>query len=619
NWFNEREENLVGAIAGAVAAAVRQVFLFVDLEEVNRLSERLNSTTFEKVQDVVELVHQSATQLMDTNNMYIALYDDYSDTVRFSLFYEGGKKFNVETDIRLRPRQAGKGKTEAIIRSKEPLFHPTKEDHIAWYKQEGNQDYIKDVKMASWIGVPMLVNDKVIGVVATYHPTADYVYSRDDLASLQIMANQAAIAISNVRLAQQRKLREMGQLLSAQIYLPESELLEILYTQTKELMNAEYMYIALYDQATDMIRFGFAMRPEGRVDVERNEKWKPRRAKDGKGKTEWIVNNQKPLFHPTVREGNEWYKKAGFEPATGSSDGSWVGVPMLTQQGNVVGVISVSHPGEETKDEDGEIIGYTNEYLYDSHDLQLLETLAKAAANALENARRYREAQASQELGTLGTAMGAIQHRINNTLNIVSPNVERLRKRVDPTDGEISEILDIIDRNVHYTSQIIHRIQEALRGEQQTTNLNGILQEVANQASAQWRADTGIADIVVTTNLDDAVPLFKGSSGQIYEVFTNLTNNAYRAMPEGGKLNIISKLDGNMILVRVIDTGSGIPNKILSRLFERPVPSKEAGGTSGLGLFLGSLIVQSLGGSLKVEKTGAEGTTMLVQFPVPRS
>jgi signal transduction histidine kinase len=213
--------------------------------------------------------------------------------------------------------------------------------------------------------------------------------------------------------------------------------------------------------------------------------------------------------------------------------------------------------------------------------------------------------------------MSAIQHRINNTLNIVSPNVTRLRKRVNETDQEIQAILDIIDRNVTYTSLIIHRIQEALRGERQVVNINSILHDVARQAEQHWQTEaTGPVEVI--PELDDTIPQFEGPIGQISELFTNLANNACRAMIGGGKLNIRSKLDNGIIYVRVKDTGPGIAASILPRLFTRPVPTKETGGTSGLGLYLGSLIAQSLGGNIEVEATGQNGTTMLVRVPVPR-
>ncbi|MBK8988131.1 MAG: GAF domain-containing sensor histidine kinase [Chloroflexi bacterium] len=413
------------------------------------------------------------------------------------------------------------------------------------------------------------------------------------------MANQAAIAISNVRLAQQRQLREMGQLLSANIYLAEKELLEIIYKQTSQLMDTKEMYVALYDIATDMVRFGLAFQGGKRADVETDPHWQPRRA--GSGRTEWIIKYKAPLFHPTGEIGKGWYAQEGRKEYIGTDLGCWVGVPMIVNSDQVVGVISVWQPDKE--------------YAYDGHDLGLLQTLADTAASALNNARRYRESQAQQELAALGTAMSAIQHRINNTLNIVSPNVTRLRKRVHG-DPETQEILDIIDRNVSYTSQIIHRIQAALRGERQIVDINAILYEVAQQAEQHWLTET-TGPTEVSLDFDNAIPLFEGPLGQLSELFTNLAHNACRAMAQGGMLKIHSKLDNNIIYIKVIDTGSGIADSILPRLFTRPIPTKEAGGTSGLGLYLGALITQSLGGDIEVEDTGQNGTTMLVRIPLP--
>ncbi|MCA9975437.1 MAG: GAF domain-containing sensor histidine kinase, partial [Anaerolineales bacterium] len=588
-------------LAGAAAAAVRQIELFNDLEAVNRLSQKLNSRTFESVQEVIELVHESANELMDTNNMYVALYDDYTDTVRFGLVYHEGKR--VENDIRFQPRQGGRGKTEWIIREREALFHPTRVESDAWYKQEGHIEYTGgELLRGSWVGVPMVTNERVLGVVITFNPTQDHVYSKDDLTSLQAMANQAAVAISNVRLGQQRKLREMGQLLSANIYLSEKELLEIIYQQANQLMHTDEMYIALYDRATDIVRFGLAFKGGERIDVETDPVWQPRRS--GIGRTEAIIKTKEPLFHSTGEISKAWYEQEGHKEYVGLPDtSSWIGVPMIVGGEQVVGVISLWHREKD--------------YAYDGHDLGLLQTLAATAASALDNARRFRESQALQELAALGTAMSAIQHRINNTLNIVSPNVTRLRKRVNEGDEDTWEILDIIDRNVTYTSQIIHRIQEALRGERQVVNINAILYEVAHQAEPQWQTETDGA-VEVILELDDAIPQFEGPIGQISEIFTNLANNACRAMTNGGKLKINSKLDNGIIYVRVMDTGPGIVASILPRLFTRPVPTKETGGTSGLGLYLGSLIAQSLGGDIEVEDTGQNGTTMLVRVPVPR-
>jgi GAF domain-containing protein len=106
---------------------------------------------------------------------------------------KAGGAIDVET------RKAGKGRTEEIIRSKKPIFISTRKESIEWYKKEGREEYIDD-PLASWIGVPIKSEDKVLGVIATYHPTKDNVYQKDDLLILQGIADQAAVAIDNAHL-----------------------------------------------------------------------------------------------------------------------------------------------------------------------------------------------------------------------------------------------------------------------------------------------------------------------------------------------------------------------------------------------------------------------------------
>ncbi len=144
------------------------------------------------------------------------------------------------------------------------------------------------------------------------------------------------------------------------------------------------------------------------------------------------------------------------------------------------GVISTYHP--------------TVEYLYTEKDLTILEGIARVAAIALENTHLYEEARgeviAAKQLSTLGTAIAALQHRINNTFNIIIPNVDRLRRRVSLSDPTIVEILEIIERNARYTSEIISRIQEPLKEvEIPRINVNAIIDGVVLEKRELWKAN----------------------------------------------------------------------------------------------------------------------------------
>jgi hypothetical protein len=122
-------------------------------------------------------------------------------------------------------------------------------------------------------------------------------------------------------------------------------------------------------------------------------------------------------------------------------------------------------------------------------------------------------------------------------------------------------------------------------------------------------------DIVITQDLGDNVPNIRAPIGQISEVFRNLSDNACRAIDGKGHMTVASCSSNGIIQVKVEDTGPGIPPKIQDRLFQKPVPSDEPGGGAGLGLWLSRLMLQTIGGEVRIESTGPKGTTMLVEIP----
>jgi len=205
--FTKEQQELIELFANQAAIAINNSRLYYDvnqrqqsLADVNRRQEalvefgaQLSSKIRQGETPIFEFIHEQATQFMDTDNMYIAKYDSATDMVHFGLFFKNGQRGVVES------RKAGKGRTEEIIRTGKFIFIATRKESDEWYKQPGRAEYIGD-PLASWIGVPMRVGEKVIGAVATYHPTKDYVYNEDDVKILQSMADLAAIALENARL-----------------------------------------------------------------------------------------------------------------------------------------------------------------------------------------------------------------------------------------------------------------------------------------------------------------------------------------------------------------------------------------------------------------------------------
>lgn len=206
--YGKSEQDILMFVSTQIATAIERVHSTERLEKLNRqkevvinLAQKLTSSIQLKEGEIFDLIHKNASELMDADNMYIALYDEVNEFVYFPLAYKNGEPTTIPE------RKAGEGKTEEIIRTKKPLFHRTRKESEEWYYEDpktkklrpGRGEYMGD-PLASWIGVPMMVGEKLLGVVATYHPIKDYVYSEDDLNILRLMANNAAIALNNARL-----------------------------------------------------------------------------------------------------------------------------------------------------------------------------------------------------------------------------------------------------------------------------------------------------------------------------------------------------------------------------------------------------------------------------------
>lgn len=192
-----------------------------NFEALTQIAQELTSNVQRNERDILSIIHTQASQIMDTNNMYIALYDPRTDQVRFELASVNGMPVDIEKDGRWRPRSGGRGRTEWIIHHKEPILSYTRSDSENWYKQPDAEEYIGQI-FASWLGVPIVFGDEVLGVIATYNTTEEYKYDPDDLKVLTLMGRQAAIALQNARLIRQLdrriieldNIRELGEDLS---------------------------------------------------------------------------------------------------------------------------------------------------------------------------------------------------------------------------------------------------------------------------------------------------------------------------------------------------------------------------------------------------------------------
>jgi len=135
-------------------------------------------------EEIIKITQQYISKAMYSENLYIALYDKQKNEIFFPYIVKDGKPLNLSP----RPlNQAKRGKTEEIIITEQPILHKTKQEAQAWYDEPNHEEFLGDV-LASWIGVPIITSEGVIGVIATYHSDEEYIYSQGDLFFLQMLA-----------------------------------------------------------------------------------------------------------------------------------------------------------------------------------------------------------------------------------------------------------------------------------------------------------------------------------------------------------------------------------------------------------------------------------------------
>lgn len=205
-YFTDNDLRIMETISRQAANAINNSQLneqldikITNLRILNQVGQQLMKGFVKDEEEILGLIHKSATDLkLDTRNMYIAFYDsdpDLPDTpekihggLRFALAYDEGK------EIMISDRPARNGLTEYVIRTKESFSPPD----VNKAYQELAQDQIGKIPR-SWLGVPMIAEGRVFGVIALRNNIIEQAYSNNDRETLELLAAQAAIAILNMR------------------------------------------------------------------------------------------------------------------------------------------------------------------------------------------------------------------------------------------------------------------------------------------------------------------------------------------------------------------------------------------------------------------------------------
>ena len=236
------------------------------------------------------------------------------------------------------------------------------------------------------------------------------------------------------------------------------------------------------------------------------------------------------------------------------------------------------------------------------------------AARDLREIKKYQEKLVqSEKLAAVGLLAGGVAHEINNPMTVILGFTQLLLKNTD-RDEKTLKTLKAIETHALRCRNLITDLLVFSRSSNQLPvrlNFNKAVENSLGLVAAQQK----VKNISLESVFDDKVKNIMGSESQIQQVVINLCSNAIDAMPDGGKLRIETVLENSEAVLRVSDTGTGIPAEVQKRIFEPFMTTKEVGKGTGLGLSICYEIVRKLNGSISFASEAEKGTTFIVRFP----
>lgn len=249
--------------------------------------------------------------------------------------------------------------------------------------------------------------------------------------------------------------------------------------------------------------------------------------------------------------------------------------------------------------------------------------------DAMARSLAEREAQLAQKqeallraerLAAAGRVSAQVAHEVRNPLSSIGLNVEMLGDQLeaatfpDTQDAqEAKRLLSAVTREVDRITEITEEYLKMARLPAPALR-NEDLVEIVQSVIGFSKEELERAQVTVSTSLPGAPLTIQADEGQLRQVFLNLFRNAREAMTTGGALRISVATEGTEAVVRVEDTGPGLPSEVRDRLFE-PFFSTKARGT-GIGLSLSRQIVEAHGGKIGIDDSVQQGTTFVMRFPL---
>lgn len=231
------------------------------------------------------------------------------------------------------------------------------------------------------------------------------------------------------------------------------------------------------------------------------------------------------------------------------------------------------------------------------------------------------ERKEAEKFSAIGQTATMVGHDLRNPLQVIINNVFLIKENLgalpeafvkELSKTNLEEKLKIVEEQINYMNKIVSDLQDfarPLKPETAETKINSLIKETVATITLP-------ANIKLTFNLSENLPVIFIDPALTKRVFTNLATNAIQAMTQGGELKISTFTRDESMYILFEDTGTGISEENLKNIFKPLFTTKSKG--IGLGLLASKRIIEAQGGKISVESLLQKGTTITIKLPLKK-
>jgi signal transduction histidine kinase len=606
--FTEKQVNMVNTFAAQAVIAIENVRLFNEtkeaLERQTAISEvlRVISSSPADVEPVLEAVAQRVTRLCDAAAATIYVLE--GPVLRRTAFHGPDALLGGET-VPYTPETL----TGRTIAEGKPIHVPDIEQERARFPR--SWEFAQKFGRHTMLSVPLLREGRPFGTMFLRR-TEVRPFSDEQIALSRTFADQAAIAIENVRLFNETKEALEQQRASAEVLGAISSsiadtkpVFDKILERCGRLFSGKLVGINITGE-DGLLRIGAYQGP-GREELERVFPL----AVDRNSGSGLSIVERRVIHYPDAQRGSD-VPEATRRGCAATGIRSVVFAPMLWE-GRGVGAIFVGRD-------------FTGPF--SDKEIALLKTFADQAAIAIQNARLFREIQeksAQLEIANQHKSdfLANMSHELRTPLNAIIGFSEVLMERIF---GELNEkqadyLKDIHESGRHLLSLINDILDlskiEAGRMELELSTFH--MPTALSNALTLVRERAQRHGIALSLEVDPRLGEFQADERKFKQILLNLLSNAVKFTPDGGRVAVSARVDTGRVEIAVSDTGIGIAPEDQAAVFEefkqvgRDYTRKSEG--TGLGLALTKRFVELHGGEIRVQSAPGKGSTFTFTLP----